>query len=130
MIFVPPSDGRLRPVHELGLYWHDGVHLRLVPKVVPFVFPWGGEDMVLLDDRQEVVVALIRLLGKRLVLRVLLTSSRMRLWESRELLSSLLQLLDEAALARGVGRLPAGVLWNLHGWSSAASWVYLPSLCT
>jgi hypothetical protein len=46
------------------------------------------------------------------------------------LLSSLLQLLDEAAVARGVGRFPVGVLWNLHGWSSAALWVYLPSLRT
>jgi hypothetical protein len=95
-------------VHELGLCWHDGVHLRLVPKVVPFVFPWGGEDVVLLDDRREVIVALIRLLGNRLALMVLLTSSWLRLWDSRELLNSLLQLLDEAALARGVGRFPTG----------------------
>jgi hypothetical protein len=108
MVFAPPSDGRLGPVHELGLCWHDGVHLRLIPKVVPFVFTWDGEDMVLLDDRREVIVALIRLPGNRLALMVLLSSSRLRLWDSRELLSSLLQLLDEAALARGVGRFPAG----------------------
>jgi hypothetical protein len=79
MIFVPPSDGRLRPVHELGLRWLDGVHLYLVPKVVPFVFPRGGEEMVLLDDHREVIVALIRLLGNRLALVVLLTSSRLLL---------------------------------------------------
>jgi hypothetical protein len=90
MIFVPPSDGRLGPVHELGLHWHDGVHLRLVPKVVPFVFPWGGEDMVLLEDRREVIVALIRFLGNRLSLVVFLTFSRLRLRGSRELLSALL----------------------------------------
>jgi hypothetical protein len=36
------------------------------------------------------VVALIRLLGNRLTLMALLTSSRLRLWDSRELLSSLL----------------------------------------
>jgi hypothetical protein len=77
-------------MHELGLCGHDGVHLRLVPKVVPFVFPRGGEDIVLLDVRREVVVALVRLLGSRLVLVVLLTSSRLRLRDSRELLSALL----------------------------------------
>jgi hypothetical protein len=108
MIFVPPSDGRLRPVHELGLRWYDGIHLCLDPKVVPFVFPWGGEDMVLLDDRQEVIVALIRLLGNRLALVVLLTSSRLRLRGSRKLLSALFQLSHETALTRGVGRFPAG----------------------
>jgi hypothetical protein len=42
-----------------GIHWHDDVHLRLVPKVVPFVFPRSGEDMVLLDDRREVIVALV-----------------------------------------------------------------------
>jgi hypothetical protein len=108
MVFAPPSNGRLGPVHELELRWHNCVHFYLVPKVIPFVFPWGGEDMVLLDDRREVVVTSIRLLDNRLALMVLLTSSQLRLWDSRELLSSLLQLLDEAALTRGVGRFPAG----------------------
>jgi hypothetical protein len=79
MVFVPPSNGRLGPVHELGLRWHDGVHFYLVPKVVPFVFPRGGEDMVLLDNRREVVVTLIRFLGNRLALMVLLTSGRLHL---------------------------------------------------
>jgi hypothetical protein len=65
-------------VHELGLRWHDGVHFRFVPKVVPFVFPQGGEDMVVLDDSREVIV-LIRLLGGRLALMVLLTFSRLQL---------------------------------------------------
>jgi hypothetical protein len=64
--------------------------------------------MVLLDDRQEVVIALIRLLGNHLALGVLLTSSRLHLRGSRELLSALLQLSHEAALTRGVGRFPAG----------------------
>jgi hypothetical protein len=76
---MPPSDGHLGPVHELGLHWHDGVHFRLVPKVVPFLFPWGGEDMVLLNVRQEVVITLVWLLDSRLMLVVLLTSSRLRL---------------------------------------------------
>jgi hypothetical protein len=53
-------------VHVLGLCWHDGVHLRLVPKVIPFVFPRSGEDLVLLDDSWEVVIALVGLLGSRL----------------------------------------------------------------
>jgi hypothetical protein len=57
-------------VHVLGLRWHDNVHLRLVPKVVPFVFPRSGEDVVLLDDSRKVVVALVWLLGSRLVLMV------------------------------------------------------------
>jgi hypothetical protein len=58
-------------VHVLGLRWHDGVHLCLIPKVIPFVFPRSGEDVVLLNDSREVVVALARLLGSRLELMVL-----------------------------------------------------------
>jgi hypothetical protein len=70
-------------------------------------FPGGGKDVILLDIRQKVVFALVRLLGSRLVLMVLLTSSRLRLRSSRELLSALLQLSHEPALTRGVGRFPA-----------------------
>jgi hypothetical protein len=64
--------------------------------------------VVLLDDRREVVVALIRLLGNRLALVVFLTSSRLHLRGTRELLSALIQLSHEAALIRGMGRFPAG----------------------
>jgi hypothetical protein len=46
--------------------------------------------MVLLDFCQEVIVALVRLLDSRLMLMVLLTSSRLRLRDSREMLSMLL----------------------------------------
>jgi methylmalonyl-CoA mutase cobalamin-binding subunit len=49
MVLTPPGDGRLRPVHELGLCRHNGVHLHLVPKVIPFVFARGGKDVILLD---------------------------------------------------------------------------------
>jgi hypothetical protein len=77
-------------VHVLGLRWHDDVHLSLVPKVIPFVFPRSSEDVVLLDDSREVVVAWVWLLGSRLMLVVLLSSSRLRLRGSRELLSALL----------------------------------------
>jgi hypothetical protein len=63
--------------------------------------------MVLLDIHRKVVVALVRLLVSRLVLMVLLTSSRLCLRSSRELLSALLQLSHETALTRGVGRFPA-----------------------
>jgi hypothetical protein len=90
MIFMPPSDGHLRPVHELGLRWHDGIHLRLISKVIPFVFAWGGENVVQLNDRREVIIALIWLLGNWLTLVVLLTSSRLHLQGTRELLSTLL----------------------------------------
>jgi hypothetical protein len=107
MVFAPPGDGLLGLVHELGLYRHDGVHLRLVPKVVPFVFARGGKDVILLNIHQKVVLALIRVVGSRLVLLVLLTSSRLRLRSSRELLSALLQLSHETALTHGVGRFPA-----------------------
>jgi hypothetical protein len=79
MVIASPGDRRLGPVHELGLCKHDGVHLCLVPKVVPFVFPRGGKDMVLLDICREVIFVLVRLLGSRLMLMVLLTSSRLRL---------------------------------------------------
>jgi hypothetical protein len=70
MVLSPPGDGCLRPVHELGLCRHDGVHLRLEPKVVAFVLAWGGEDVILLN---------IRLVSSQLALLVLLTSSRLRL---------------------------------------------------
>jgi hypothetical protein len=107
MIFVSPGDGRLEPMHELRLCGHDGIHLRLVPKVVPFVFTRSSEDVILLNIHQKVILALIRIVGSWLVLLVLLTCSRLRLQDSRELLSALLQLSHEAALTRGVGRFPA-----------------------
>jgi hypothetical protein len=87
MILVPPCDGYLRPVHVLGLHWHDGVHLRFVPKVIPFVLLWSGEAVVLLDDGWEVVVALVWLLGSQFMLVVLLTFSRM-LWRHARVLTS------------------------------------------
>jgi hypothetical protein len=79
-----------------------------MPKVVPFVFARGGKDVILLDIRWKVIVTLVRLVGSRLVLLVLLTSSWLRLRSSREPLSALLQLSHEPALTRGVGRFPAG----------------------
>jgi hypothetical protein len=106
MIFSSPGDGRLGPVHELGLRRHDGVHLCLVPKVIPFVFARGSKDVILLNIRQKVFLALIRIISSRLMLLVLLTFSRLRLRVSRELPSTLLQLSHEAALTRGVGRFP------------------------
>jgi hypothetical protein len=61
----------------------------------------------LLNIHRKVILALIRIVGSRLVLLVLLTSSRLRLRSSRELLSALLQLSHETALMCGVGRFPA-----------------------
>jgi hypothetical protein len=87
---------------------HDSVHLRLIPKVVPFVVARGGKDVILLNIRQKVIVILVRLVGNWLVLLVLLTSSQLCLQNSRELLSALLKLSHELALTRGVGRFPAG----------------------
>jgi hypothetical protein len=94
-------------VHELGFCGHDSVHLRLVPKVTPFVFAWGNKDVILLNIRWKVVITLFRLVTSRLVLLVLLTSSRLRLRSSRELPSALHQLSHEPALTRGVGCFPA-----------------------
>jgi hypothetical protein len=107
MVFAPPGDGRLGPVHELGLCRHDGVHLHLVLEVVPFVFARGGKDVILLNIRWKFILALVRIVGSRLVLLVLLTSSRLRLQSSRELLGALLQLSHETTLTRYVGRFPA-----------------------
>jgi hypothetical protein len=107
MIFASPGDGRLGPVHELGLCRHDGVQLYLMPKVISFVFARGSKDVILLNIRRKVILALIWIIGCRLMLLVLLTFSRLRLRDSRELLSALLQLSHEAALTRGVGRFPA-----------------------
>jgi hypothetical protein len=61
-----------------------------MPKVVPFVFARGSEDVVLLNIRRKVLLALIRIIRSRLMLLVLLTSSRLRLQASRELPSALL----------------------------------------
>jgi hypothetical protein len=99
----------------MGLCRHDGVHLCLMPKVVPFVFARGSEDVVLLNICQKVVLSLIRIICSRLMLLVLLTSSRLRLQASRELPSALLQLSHEMALTRGVGRFPAGGAMELAG---------------
>jgi hypothetical protein len=79
MVFASPGDGRLRPVHELGLCRHDGVHLCLVPKVVPFVFARGSKDVILLNIHRKVLLVLIRIIRSWLMLLVLLTSSRLRL---------------------------------------------------
>jgi hypothetical protein len=77
-----------------------------VSKVIPFVFARGGQDVILLDIHRKVVITLVRLVSSRLMLLVLLTSSRLRLRSSRELLSALLQLYHELTLTRGVGRFP------------------------
>jgi hypothetical protein len=61
-----------------------------MPKVVPFILARGGKDVILLNIRQEVVITLVWLVGNRLMLLVLLTSSRLHLRTSRELLSALL----------------------------------------
>jgi hypothetical protein len=90
MVLASPGDGLLGLVHELGLCRHDGVHLCLMPKVIPFVFARGSEDVVLLDICRKVLLALIRIICSRLLLLVLLTSSRLRLQASRELPSVLL----------------------------------------
>jgi hypothetical protein len=77
MVLASPGDGRLGPVHELGLCRHDGVHLRLMPKVVSFIPAGGGKDVILLNIRREVIIS-IRLAPSWLMLLVLLTSSRLR----------------------------------------------------
>jgi hypothetical protein len=86
-----------------------------MPKVVPFVFARGSEDVILLNIRQKVLLALIQIIRNRFMLLVLLTSSRLRLQASRELSSALLQLSHEAALMHGVGRFPTGGAVELAG---------------
>jgi hypothetical protein len=65
-------------MHELGFCRHHGVHLCLMPKVVPFVLAGGSEDVILLHIRREAII-LIRLDSSRALLLVILTSSRLRL---------------------------------------------------
>jgi hypothetical protein len=60
-----------------------------MPKVVPFILAGSGKDVILLNIRREVII-LIRLASSRVVLLVLLTSSRLRLRRSRDLPSALL----------------------------------------
>jgi hypothetical protein len=76
-------------------------------KVVPFILAQGSKDVILLNIRWEIIIALVRLTSSRTMLLVLLTSSRLRLRRSRDLSSTLLQLSHEPALTRGVGRFPA-----------------------
>jgi hypothetical protein len=106
MVLASPGDGRLRPMHELGFYGHNSVHLCLMPKVIPFILAGGGKDVILLNIRREAII-LIQLAPSRVMLLVPLTSSRLRLRRSRDLPSALLQLSHEPALTRGVGRFPA-----------------------
>jgi hypothetical protein len=79
MVLAPPGDDCLRSVHEQGFCRHDNVHLRLMPKVVPFILAWGGKDVILLNIYRKVIITLVRLASSRLMLLVLLTSSRLRL---------------------------------------------------
>jgi hypothetical protein len=77
-----------------------------MPKVIPFILARGSKDVIPLNIRREVVITLVWLASSRTMLLVLLTSSRLCLRCSRELLSALLQLSHESALTRGVGRFP------------------------
>jgi hypothetical protein len=86
-----------------------------MPKVVPFVFAWGSEDVVLLNICRKVLLALIRIICSRLMQLVLLTSSQLRLQASRELPSALLQLSHKTALTHGVGHFPVGGAVELAG---------------
>jgi hypothetical protein len=49
MIFASLCDERFGPVHVLGLYRHDHVHLDAKPVIVLRVIFLSGEDVVLLD---------------------------------------------------------------------------------
>jgi hypothetical protein len=66
-------------VHELGFCRHNSVHLRLIPKVIPFILAQGGKDVILLNIHREVVITLVWLAPSQIMLLVLLTSSRLRL---------------------------------------------------
>jgi hypothetical protein len=92
-------------MHELWFCGHYSVHLCLMPKVISFILAGGGKDVILLNIRREVII-LIRLASSRVMLLVLLTSSRLRLRCFRDLLNALLQLTHEPALTHEVGRFP------------------------
>jgi hypothetical protein len=77
-----------------------------MPKVAPFILAGGSKDVILLNIHWEVII-LVQLASSRVVLSVLLTSSRLRLRRTRDLPSALLQLSHETTLTRGVGRFPA-----------------------
>jgi hypothetical protein len=49
-----------------------------MPKVISFILAGDGKDVILLNIRWEVII-LIRLASTRVMLLVLLTSSRLRL---------------------------------------------------
>jgi hypothetical protein len=61
-----------------------------MPKVVPFVFARGSKDVILLNIRRKVLLALTQIIRSRLMLLVLPTFSRLRLQASKELPSALL----------------------------------------
>jgi hypothetical protein len=89
-----------------------------MPKVIPFILAEDGKDVILLNIHREVII-LIRLASSRVVLLVLLTSSRLCLRRTRDLPSALLHLSHETALTRGVGRFPARggveITWLIKG---------------
>jgi hypothetical protein len=43
-------------MHELGFCRHNGVHLCLMPKVIPFILAVGGKDVILLNIYREVII--------------------------------------------------------------------------
>jgi hypothetical protein len=49
-----------------------------MPKVIPFILARGGKDVILLNIRRKVII-LVWLASSRVMLLVLLTSSRLRL---------------------------------------------------
>jgi hypothetical protein len=56
MVFTPPSNGHLGPMHELRFCRHHSVHLCHMPKVVPFIPAGGSEDVILLHIRRELII--------------------------------------------------------------------------
>jgi hypothetical protein len=59
MILALPRNGCLGPVHVLGFWWCNGIHLSLVPEVIPLVLLLSDEDMVLLDIGWIAIIALV-----------------------------------------------------------------------
>jgi hypothetical protein len=48
-----------------------------MPKVIPFILARGGKDVILLNIRREVIIALVQLASSRIMSLVLLTSSQL-----------------------------------------------------
>jgi hypothetical protein len=99
VVFTPPGDRRIRPVHELRSNLYDSIHLDSKPRLILWILHLRSEHMILFHIRFLGVVP--RCFGWLPIL-VSLRFSWQAWWRTRQLVVPLLQVPGEAALASGM----------------------------